>query len=147
MGAARLVLSRMMPMGRRVSFDLPEITNFQDLARAGAALLAAVAAGEVTVQESTVIGRLLQTVAGALRAARREEERAAALLARHAARPAPQPAEKIQRNTMKPAGRAAPAPRFPAVAVGLPDPLAGLLGPAPLAARGGATAPVALRAV
>jgi hypothetical protein len=58
--AARLVLARLLPAGRSVGFDMPAVETVHDVPRANAAVLAAVAAGEVTPREGLLIGRLLE---------------------------------------------------------------------------------------
>jgi hypothetical protein len=63
MAALRLCLDRIAPVrkDRPVTFSLPPIAGATDAAKASAALLAAVSAGEITPSEAAEIGRLLET--------------------------------------------------------------------------------------
>ena len=61
--ALRLCLDRIAPVrkDRPVTFSFPSITCVADAAKASAALMAAVSAGEITPSEAAEIGRLLET--------------------------------------------------------------------------------------
>jgi hypothetical protein len=85
--AARLVLARLLPAGRSVGFDMPAVETVHDVPRANAAVLAAVAAGEVTPREGLLIGRLLEMQMTALMLSMEERgrEQAAETRARYAA--------------------------------------------------------------
>jgi hypothetical protein len=63
MAALRLCLDRIAPVrkDRPVTFSLPPIVCAADAAKASAALLVAVSAGEMTPSEAAEIGRLLET--------------------------------------------------------------------------------------
>jgi hypothetical protein len=60
--AARLVLERICPArkDRHVNFALPEMRTTADLVKASAALLNAVATGELTPSEAAEIGKLVE---------------------------------------------------------------------------------------
>lgn len=49
-----------MPKDKPVSFDLPEIKNAKDAAKAAGAIVSAVAAGNVTPQEAATIMSLIE---------------------------------------------------------------------------------------
>lgn len=70
MTAARIVLDRLSPARRDnpVAFPLPTIESAGDAAGAMAAILAAVASGEVTPGEAETIGKLIETHIRALEA-------------------------------------------------------------------------------
>lgn len=75
--ALRLCLARLAPPGRdrRVAFDLPSIHTLDDAFRAQAALLDAVAAGELSPSEAGELGRLVDSAAGKLREMEGSKER------------------------------------------------------------------------
>ena len=68
MVALRLCLERLAPprKDRPVPFALPKMESADDAVRAGAALLEAVAAGELTPMEANELGRLVESYAKAL---------------------------------------------------------------------------------
>ena len=70
MAALRLCLDRIAPPRRErpVSFDLPSIASAADAARASAALVAAVASGELTPSEAAELGKLIESYIRALTA-------------------------------------------------------------------------------
>jgi hypothetical protein len=63
MAAMRLVVDRIWPVskGRAVEVDLPAMTTADDLARGVGAIVAAVAAGELTTEEGRDLGAMLET--------------------------------------------------------------------------------------
>jgi len=63
MVAARLVLERTVPVrkGRPVRFDLPPVESATGVMTALSAVLAAVAAGDLTTEEGQAIGALLES--------------------------------------------------------------------------------------
>ena len=65
MQALRLCMDRILPArrDRPVSFDLPPINNAQDAAATVSAVLAAVAAGEVTPADAGEISKLIEVFA------------------------------------------------------------------------------------
>lgn len=69
LAALRLCLARLAPPGRdrRIAFDLPSIDSLADAFRAQAALLDAVAAGDLSPSEAGELGRLVDSAAGKLR--------------------------------------------------------------------------------
>lgn len=81
--ALRLCMERLIPArkDRPIRFALPEITGPRDLTKASAALLAAVAAGDITPSEAAELGRLIDAHVKAVEAAD-FAERLAALEAR-----------------------------------------------------------------
>lgn len=81
--ALRLCMERLIPArkDRPIRFQLPEINGPKDLTRASAALLAAVAAGDITPSEAAELGRLIDAHVKAVEAAD-FAERLAALEAR-----------------------------------------------------------------
>ena len=60
--ALRMCLDRLLPVrkDRHVTFDLPEIETTADMPKASAALLHAVASGEITPSEAADIGRAVE---------------------------------------------------------------------------------------
>lgn len=66
--ALRMCLDRIAPArkARHIRFDLPAIESPTDAVRANAALVAAVAAGELTPSEATEMSRLVDNVTRAL---------------------------------------------------------------------------------
>jgi hypothetical protein len=59
--AADILLARTWPRGRRpVAIDLPVVKNAEDIVQAFSALIAAVAAGEVTPDEASSLSNLLE---------------------------------------------------------------------------------------
>ena len=62
MTAARLILERIAPVrkGRPVYFDLPPISNAEDVAAAMEALTTAMASGEVTPDEAATVASVLE---------------------------------------------------------------------------------------
>lgn len=66
--AARLVLERLVPprRDRAVSFDLPALETAADIARAGRAVMAQVAASEITPAEAADVMKLLEGLARAI---------------------------------------------------------------------------------
>ena len=79
MTAARIVLDRLYPARRDnpVSFTLPRIESAADATSAMAAILAAVASGEVTPGEAETIGKLIETHVRTLETAEFERRLAA----------------------------------------------------------------------
>lgn len=75
MTAARLVLDRIAPTRRdnSVSFALPKIQSPTDAAKAFGAILAAVAAGDITPGEATEVARLIVGYITALEASEFEQ--------------------------------------------------------------------------
>ena len=75
MSALRLCLDRIAPVrrDRPVTFSLPPIAGATDAAKASAALVAAVSAGEITPSEATEIGRLLEIYVKTLEIAELEQ--------------------------------------------------------------------------
>jgi hypothetical protein len=75
MQALRLCLDRLVPprKDRPVSFELPPITCAGDAAKASAALVAAVAIGQITPSEAVELGRLLESYVKTLEATDLEE--------------------------------------------------------------------------
>jgi hypothetical protein len=75
MAAIRLCMDRIAPVrkDRPVTFSLPPIAGATDAAKASAALLAAVSAGEITPNEAAEIGRLLETYVKTLETAELEQ--------------------------------------------------------------------------
>ena len=73
--ALRLCLDRIAPVrkDRPVTFSLPSIAGAADAAKASAALMAAVSAGEITPSEAAEIGRLLETYVRTLEITELEE--------------------------------------------------------------------------
>jgi hypothetical protein len=73
--ALRLCLDRIAPVrkDRPVTFSLPPIAGAADAAKASAALMAAVSAGEITPSEAAEIGRLLETYVRTLEITELEE--------------------------------------------------------------------------
>ena len=73
--ALRLCLERVLPSrkDRPVSFSLPEIHTAADAVKASAALLQAVAAGDVTPSEAAELGKLLESHTRVLEATELEE--------------------------------------------------------------------------
>jgi hypothetical protein len=63
MAALRLCLDRILPprKDRPVTFDLPPIKSAGDAAAVGSAVLAAVAAGELTPSDAAEIGKLIDS--------------------------------------------------------------------------------------
>jgi hypothetical protein len=53
-------------MGRTVSFELPPITSAKDAVTAMSALIDAVAAGEITPAEATLVAQLIDTAVRSL---------------------------------------------------------------------------------
>src|ERR1700704_6949262 len=70
MSALRLCLDRIAPprKDRSVSFDLPSIKSAADAAKASAALVAAVASGELAPSEAAELGKLIESYIRALTA-------------------------------------------------------------------------------
>jgi hypothetical protein len=116
--ALKACLDRLLPAprDRPVCFSLPPIDTAADVPKASAAILAAVAEGEITPSEAMKLARLLETHRRALkvhelgmRVARAEEERrtrTAAVLARSPSRGAAAPraeAQEPQRAEVLPA--------------------------------------------
>ena len=68
--ALRLCLDRIAPprKDRPVSFDLPSIKSAADATQASAALVAAVASGELTPSEAAELGKLIESYVRALTA-------------------------------------------------------------------------------
>ena len=62
--ALRMCMDRIMPArkDRHVSFQLPPLETAADTVKAGAALVAAVAAGELTPSEAAELAKLVDTV-------------------------------------------------------------------------------------
>ncbi len=62
--ALRLAMERILAPRRErpVSFDLPALETAEDLAKVTAALLQAVAAGEITVGEAAALAKLIETL-------------------------------------------------------------------------------------
>lgn len=77
--AMRLVLERLLPprRDRPVSFRLPRLTSADDAAKAAAALVEAVAAGDLTPSEAAELGRLVDSFTRALEASEFERRLAA----------------------------------------------------------------------
>jgi Family of unknown function (DUF5681) len=75
MQALRLCLDRLVSprKDRPVSFELPAITCAGDAAKASAALVAAVAIGQITPSEAVELGRLLESYVRTLEATELEE--------------------------------------------------------------------------
>jgi hypothetical protein len=73
--ALRLCLDRIAPVrkDRPVTFTLPPIACASDVAKASAALVAAVSLGEITPSEAVEIGRLLECYVKALEVTELEE--------------------------------------------------------------------------
>jgi hypothetical protein len=69
--ALRLYLQRIMPAARdrSVAFELPQVASMADAARAQAALLEAVAAGELAPAEAVQVSRLIDAAARAFECA------------------------------------------------------------------------------
>lgn len=69
--ALRLCMERLIPArkDRPIRFQLPEINGPKDLTRASAALLAAVAAGDITPSEAAELSRLIDAHVKAVEAA------------------------------------------------------------------------------
>jgi hypothetical protein len=63
MGAIKLALERVLPprRDRPISFELPNIENAADLAKASAALIAGIAAGDITPSEASDISKSIET--------------------------------------------------------------------------------------
>src|SRR5690349_397642 len=61
--AAKMILSRVWagPKGRTVEFELPPIDTLEDLPKAMAKLIAAVANGEITVEDAKTVAGLIDT--------------------------------------------------------------------------------------
>ncbi len=85
--ALRMCLERIVPprRDRPVAFKLPPLTSADDAAKAAAALLDAVASGELTPSEAAELGRLLDSFVRALEAT--EFERRLAALEEERGRP------------------------------------------------------------
>ncbi len=73
--ALRLCLDRIAPVrkDRPVTFSLPPIACASDVAKASAALVAAVSLGEITPSEAVEVGRLLESYVRALEVTELEE--------------------------------------------------------------------------
>lgn len=65
--ALRLYMQRMLPAARdrTIALELPQVTNVADAARAQAALLEAVAAGELSPAEAVQVSRVVDAAARA----------------------------------------------------------------------------------
>jgi hypothetical protein len=59
MTAAKIILDRIAPVRRSTSFDLPRIEGWADVGAARAAILEAVADGDLTPGEAVVISELI----------------------------------------------------------------------------------------
>jgi hypothetical protein len=70
MAALRLCLDRILPprKDRPLTFEFPEITNAAEAAKTMAAILAAVASGEITPIEASEIGKLVDSYVRAVEA-------------------------------------------------------------------------------
>src|SRR5215471_18057973 len=70
MAALRLCLDRIAPprKDRPVAFDLPKINSAADAAKASAALVTAVASGDLTPSEAVELGKLIDNYVHALAA-------------------------------------------------------------------------------
>jgi hypothetical protein len=70
MSALRLCLDRIAPprKDRPVLFDVPKINSAADAAQASAALVAAVASGDLTPSEAAELGKLIESYVRALEA-------------------------------------------------------------------------------
>jgi hypothetical protein len=79
MTAARIVVDRLCPARKDnpVSFSLPQIESAADAARAMAAILSAVASGDLTPVEAETISKLVETHIRALEASEFERRLAA----------------------------------------------------------------------
>lgn len=68
--ALRLCLDRLAPVrkDRPISFDLPPINDAADAVKASAAVLAAVAGGDLTPSEAAELGKLIESYVKALEA-------------------------------------------------------------------------------
>jgi hypothetical protein len=73
--ALRICLDRILPprKDRPVTFTLPPIACASDVAKASAALVAAVSLGEITPSEAVEVGRLLECYVKALEVTELEE--------------------------------------------------------------------------
>jgi len=73
--AIRLCLERILPArrDRPISFHLPELKTAGDAVKAASAILAAVAAGEITPSEAAELGKLVESFTRTLEAAELEE--------------------------------------------------------------------------
>jgi hypothetical protein len=69
--ALRLCIERLAPArkDRPVWFDLPEMKEARDAVKASAAIVAAVATGDLTPMEASELGKLVESYARALQAA------------------------------------------------------------------------------
>jgi Family of unknown function (DUF5681) len=70
MTAAKIILDRIAPMRRSISFDLPRIEGWADVGAARAAILEAVADGNLMPSEAADIFKLVEKVARSREAAR-----------------------------------------------------------------------------
>ncbi|PNE09908.1 MAG: hypothetical protein CR217_17360 [Beijerinckiaceae bacterium] len=70
MMAAKIILDRIAPVRRSTSFDLPRIEGWADVGAARAALLDAVADGDLTAAEAVDLFKLAEKVARSREAAR-----------------------------------------------------------------------------
>lgn len=72
--AIRLCLERIMPVrrDRATPFEMPELKTAADAVQASAALLAAVAAGELTTSQAAELGRLVESYVRAIETAELE---------------------------------------------------------------------------
>jgi hypothetical protein len=79
MTAARIVLDRLCPARKDnpVTFTLPNIESASDAAAAMAAILSAVASGELTPGEAETVGKLVETHIRAMEASEFERRLAA----------------------------------------------------------------------
>ncbi len=72
--AIRLCLERIMPVrrDRATPFEMPELKTAADAVQASAALLEAVAAGELTTSQAAELGRLVESYVRAIETAELE---------------------------------------------------------------------------
>jgi hypothetical protein len=75
LAAIRVCLDRMVPprRDRTVAFELPKMETAADMVKASAALLEAVASGELTPSEAAELGRLVEAHVKAIEATAFEE--------------------------------------------------------------------------
>ena len=75
MGALRLCLDRLCPprKDRPVNFSVPPMNSAADAARVSAAIVAAVASGELTPSEAAELGKLIESYVSVLKATELEE--------------------------------------------------------------------------
>ena len=87
--AARMVLDRVAPprKDRRISFDLPDITTAAEAVQAGAAIMRAVASGELSPGEAEALSKLVANIVTTIDAAEFAERLVALEAAVSAQRP------------------------------------------------------------